>query len=71
MKKFFLVMFVAMISFVLISCNETGNETQGITDEYIIIGNTAATSGAFAGVGVPFNLAMQVVFDEYNETHDG
>ncbi|MBN2795980.1 MAG: ABC transporter substrate-binding protein, partial [Clostridia bacterium] len=24
-----------------------------------------------AGVGVPFNLAMQVVFDEYNATHEG
>lgn len=45
--------------------------TPGITDTEIIIGNTAATSGVFAGVGIPFNLAMQVVFDEYNATHDG
>ncbi len=45
--------------------------TPGITDTEIIIGNTAATSGVFAGVGIPFNIAMQVVFDNYNETHDG
>lgn len=45
--------------------------TPGITDTEIIVGNTAATSGYFAGVGIPFNMAMQVVFDIYNDTHEG
>lgn len=45
--------------------------TQGLTAEKIVIGNTAATSGLFAGVGIPFNLAMKAVFDEYNENTDG
>jgi ABC-type branched-subunit amino acid transport system substrate-binding protein len=71
MKKLLVVTFFLMIGLVLIGCTESEAGTQGIDDEFIYVGNTAATSGAFAGVGVPFNLAMQVVFDEYNATHDG
>ncbi|MFA6801509.1 MAG: ABC transporter substrate-binding protein [Acholeplasmataceae bacterium] len=70
MKKFYLILLVLVAGFALMAC-ESSEGTQGITDDEIIIGNTAATSGLFAGVGVPFNLAMQVVFDDYNETHDG
>jgi branched-chain amino acid transport system substrate-binding protein len=70
MKKFYLILVVLVTVFGLMACQpEEG--TQGITDTEIIIGNTAATSGFFAGVGVPFNLAMQVVFDDYNATHEG
>ncbi|MDY0074494.1 MAG: ABC transporter substrate-binding protein [Acholeplasmataceae bacterium] len=71
MKKFLVIAFTLLLSLTLLGCTETGNPTQGIDDEYIYVGNTAATTGAFAGVGVPFNLAMQVVFDEYNATHEG
>jgi ABC-type branched-subunit amino acid transport system substrate-binding protein len=70
MKKFLLVLIVFTFAFGLMAC-QTEEGTPGITETEIIVGNTAATSGVFAGVGVPFNLAMQVVFDEYNETHDG
>ncbi len=71
MRKMLLIAMVAISSIILLGCNPTVQKAQGITDEHIIIGNTAATSGAFASVGVPFNLAMQVVFDEYNDTHEG
>ncbi|WP_025724896.1 ABC transporter substrate-binding protein [Acholeplasma granularum] len=71
MKKLLLVMMVALSAVVLLGCDTTKNTAQGITADKIIIGNTAATEGAFAGVGVPFNLAMQVVFDEYNASNDG
>ena len=40
---------------------------QGVTDTEILVGNTAATSGNFAFVGVPFNDAMQAVFKEVND----
>lgn len=74
MKKLFTMLLVVLFGIVLVSCDVTQNvppyepivPVQGITDDHIIVGNTAATTGAFAGVGVPFNLAMQVVFDEYN-----
>lgn len=39
---------------------------QGVTEDTIKVGNTAATSGAFAGVGVPFNEAIKAVFAEVN-----
>lgn len=70
MKKLFMVLMILVAGIGLMAC-DTSEGTPGITETEIIVGNTAATSGVFAGVGVPFNLAMQVVFDEYNETHDG
>ena len=40
---------------------------QGVTDTEILVGNTAAVTGAFAGVGVPFNDAIKAVFEQVNE----
>lgn len=40
--------------------------TQGITDTEIKIANTAATSGAYAPVGVPFNAGIQAYLDMVN-----
>lgn len=71
MKKILLVMMVALSAVVLLGCDTGKTSAQGITADKIIIGNTAATEGAFAGVGVPFNLTMQVVFDAYNKSNDG
>lgn len=70
MKKFYLILLVFVLGFGLMAC-QTEEGTPGITDTEIIVGNAAATSGLYAGVGVPFNLAMQVVFDDYNATHEG
>ena len=39
---------------------------QGVTDTTILIGNTAATTGPYAIVGVPFNSALQATLDWYN-----
>lgn len=47
-----------------------GGETaiaQGVTDDTILVGNTAATTGAYATVGVPFNAGMEAAFKEYND----
>lgn len=40
---------------------------QGVTDTTILVGNTAAVTGLFAGVGVPFNDAIKAVFEAVNE----
>ena len=40
---------------------------QGVTDTTIIVGNTAAVSGAFAGVGIPFNHGVNAYFHSINE----
>ncbi len=43
------------------------SKVQGVTDTEIIIGNTAAVSGNFAFVGVPFNAAINAVIKQVNE----
>ena len=40
---------------------------QGVTDTTIKVGNSAATSGAFAPVGVPFNAGIEAYFKMVNE----
>ena len=47
--------------------------SQGIdTENHVItVGNTAATSGSFAGVGVPFNYAQEAYFWYYTNHTDG
>ena len=42
-------------------------EVQGVTDTTILVGNAAATSGAYAAVGVPFNAAIEAVFKQVND----
>ena len=46
----------------------TVSSDQGVTDTTITVGNTAAVTGVFAGVGVPFNDAIKAVFEEVNES---
>jgi len=42
-------------------------EVQGVTDDSILVGNTAATSGGFAAVGQPFNAAIEAYFQMIND----
>jgi ABC-type branched-subunit amino acid transport system substrate-binding protein len=44
-----------------------GIEIQGITEDKILIGNAAATSGAFATVGTPFNVGLNAALKVYND----
>ncbi|MDF2472866.1 MAG: Receptor family ligand binding region [Anaerocolumna sp.] len=41
--------------------------SQGVTDTTIKVGNTAATSGALAAVGVPFNAGIEAYFKSVND----
>lgn len=40
---------------------------QGVTDTAILVGNTAATTGSFAIVGVPFNAGLEAALKAYND----
>ncbi len=40
---------------------------QGISDTEIVVANSAATSGAFAPVGVPFNAGIEAYFKKIND----
>lgn len=53
----------------LTGCNKTVKEqqAQGVTDKEIVVGNSAATSGAYAPVGVPFNAGIEAYFKMIND----
>jgi ABC-type branched-subunit amino acid transport system substrate-binding protein len=82
MKKLFLVFSLIAFAVGIVGCTADPTETeaettteevtteesvsQGVTDDEILVGNTAAVTGAFAGVGVPFNDAIKAVFEAVN-----
>ena len=80
LKLILALVLVASMAFGMISCDlifgqpsETPDQAaQGVdTENHVIhIGNTAATSGAFAAVGVPFNYAQEAYL-WYFENHLG
>lgn len=49
------------------ACSGADEVAQGVTDTTIKVGNVAATSGAFATVGVPFNAGIQAYFKQIND----
>lgn len=44
-----------------------GKKVQGVTDTEIVVANCAATSGAYAPVGVPFNKGIEAYFKKIND----
>ncbi len=81
MKKFVLMLSLVVFSIALIGCvGETTTEAtqgttteaqevvaQGVTDTTIKVGNAAATTGALAFVGEPFNAAIEAYFKQVND----
>ena len=81
MKKFVLMFTLVIFAVAFVGCGEettattatTATQTaavelaQGVTDTTITVGNTAATTGYFAIVGVPFNIGIEAVFKEVND----
>ncbi|MGI6377864.1 MAG: ABC transporter substrate-binding protein [Bacilli bacterium] len=62
---------LALLGIMITSCGQKvveydGTEVQGVSASEIVVGNTAATAGGFAVVGVPFNAAIEAVFADYN-----
>lgn len=73
MKKINLFVLSAVSAILLAACDGTvavkqydGTEVQGVSATEILVGNTAATTGGFATVGVPFNAGIEAVFANYN-----
>jgi branched-chain amino acid transport system substrate-binding protein len=73
MKKIMLVMLVLTALFGIAACVEGEDKiiVQGVTDTEIVVGNTAATSGAFSVVGIPFNAGIEAYFRQINEDEGG
>ena len=78
MKKILsLLLAAAMLCTLLVGCGSKSDdsngdykpfvEVQGVSDDTILVGNTAATTGAYATVGVPFNAGMEAAFKAYND----
>ncbi len=72
MKKL-LILFLALgLSISLTGCLNDEEETpdvvaQGVTDDEVLVGNTAPVSGALAFVGLPFNQGMEAYFAMVND----
>ncbi|MFW6298819.1 MAG: ABC transporter substrate-binding protein [Bacillota bacterium] len=67
MKKLFLTALMVTAIFTLAACGATEDSQQGVTEDTIKVGNSAATSGAYAFVGEPFNDALNAYLDMVNE----
>jgi len=46
---------------------QEGGAAQGVTEDSVLVGNSAATSGGLAAVGVPFNQGIEAYFNMVNE----
>ena len=83
MKKL-LIALMLVLTFTLVSCGGTdlpeldveeytvpvvpAGLVQGVSATEIKVGNTAPKTGGFAAVGIPFDAAIQAVFQQYNES---
>ncbi len=74
MKKIISLALVLALLASLVGCGGEKTESsenklaQGVTEKEIVVGNCAATSGALAGVGVPFNAGIEAYFNMVNES---
>jgi len=67
MKKIVVVLLSIMLLGSMAACAKKEVAAQGVTDKTVTIANCAATSGAFAPVGVPFIAGIQAYVDYVNK----
>ena len=68
MKKLIALLLALVMVFALVACGAGGSESaQGVTKDSVKIANSAATSGALAGVGLPFLAGINGYLDMVNE----
>jgi len=65
MKKVLLAFVLSIAIFTLAACGQD-ESGQGVFEDRVLVGNTAATSGPLAFVGVPFKAGMDAYFDMIN-----
>ena len=73
-KTISIILAIAMLAVCMVGCGPKAPvAAQGIDAEnhVINVGNTAATSGAFAAVGIPFNYAQEAYFWYFANHTDG
>ena len=73
LKLILALVLVASLALGMVACVTPEIVVQGVdTENHVItVGNTAATTGAFAAVGVPFNYAQEAYFWYFTEHTDG
>ena len=62
-----IILAIGLLLMTVTGCTSKETLSQGVTDEVVKVGNTAATSGAFAAVGVPFNAGIEAYFKMVND----
>ena len=62
-----IVLIIGILLMTITGCTSKETLSQGVTEEVVKVGNTAATSGAFAAVGVPFNAGIEAYFKMVND----
>jgi ABC-type branched-subunit amino acid transport system substrate-binding protein len=58
---------VLLVSLFLSACGATVETAQGVTETTVKVGNSIATSGALAPVGVPFKAGIEAYFKMVND----
>lgn len=67
MKKLISLLLALVLVLGLVACGSGGSKSaQGVTKDEILIANSSATSGAYAGVGLPFIAGIQGYLDMVN-----
>ena len=69
MKKFLALVLALVMVLGLVACGEkapAAEELKGVTEDTILVGNTAGTTGALATIGGPFNIGIEAAFAAYN-----
>lgn len=66
-KAISIILVIAIMLTTLVGCTSKETISQGVTEDTIKVGNTAATSGALAAVGVPFNAGIEAYFKKVND----
>lgn len=66
-KSISIILIIMMVLMTITGCTTKETLSQGVTDTTIKVGNTAATSGALAAVGVPFNAGIEAYFKTVND----
>lgn len=57
---------LASLALASVGCGKKDTDLAGVTDTTIYVGNTAATTGAMAVVGDPFNVGIKAALADYN-----
>ncbi|GAA0757093.1 ABC transporter substrate-binding protein [Clostridium sartagoforme] len=66
-KKIALLLASLTLTMTFAGCGKKEEAAQGVTETSIKVGNSIATSGAFAPVGVPFKAGIEAYFKMVNE----